>query len=195
MKEGSHNKTQRVRKVQNIPTYLSSKKISGGQQEEGHGVAHHVQWEDHQSYLLHHYQNAGIQGRQIQFRKDQMQVTHVNKNMVEQSALVLVYFFNSYWSRFSWLSLLFIVIFSILMWVGRFLLDCQMSAAGWAHLDSAAPLKSSQLLKCPGWLPGRDLDICLNVKHITGGWGLSSYQTLHSDGGMCDIKHVSVHQC
>ena len=38
--------------------------------------------------LLHHYQNASIQGRQIQCRKDQMQVSHVNKNMVEQSSTV-----------------------------------------------------------------------------------------------------------
>ena len=65
MKEGSHIKSQRVRKVQNGPTYLSSKK-TGGQQEEGHGVVHHVQGEHHQSYLLHHYQNAIIQIRQMQ---------------------------------------------------------------------------------------------------------------------------------
>ena len=34
-------------------------------------------------YLLHHYQNANIQGGQILCRKDQMQVSHVEKNMVE----------------------------------------------------------------------------------------------------------------
>ena len=77
MKEGSPNKPQRVRKVQSGPPYLSSQKISGGQQEEGHGVVHRVQWEHHQSYLLHHYQNASIHVRQIQFRKDHMQVYHV----------------------------------------------------------------------------------------------------------------------
>ena len=63
-------------------------KISGVQREEGHGVVHHVQWEHHQSYLLHHYRNASIQGRQIQCRKDQMKVCHVEKNMVEQSSTV-----------------------------------------------------------------------------------------------------------
>ena len=66
-----------------VPPYLSSKKNSGGQREEGHGVVHHVQWEHYQSYLLHHDQNANIQGRQIQWRKDQVQVSHVEKNMVE----------------------------------------------------------------------------------------------------------------
>ena len=35
--------------------------------------------------LLHHYQNASFQGGQIQCRKDQMQVSHVEKNMVEQN--------------------------------------------------------------------------------------------------------------
>ena len=33
------------------PTHLS-KKISGGQREEGHGVVHHLQQEYHQSYFL-----------------------------------------------------------------------------------------------------------------------------------------------
>ena len=42
MKEGSHNKPQRVRRVQSGPPYLSSKKISGVQREEGHGLVHHV---------------------------------------------------------------------------------------------------------------------------------------------------------
>ena len=60
----------------------------GVQQEEGHGVDHHVQWEHDQSYMLHHYQNASIQGRQIQCRKDEMQVSHVEKNIVEQSSTV-----------------------------------------------------------------------------------------------------------
>ena len=34
------------------------------------------------------HQNASIQGRQIQCGKDQMQVSHVEKNMVEQSSTV-----------------------------------------------------------------------------------------------------------
>ena len=42
MKEGSHNKSHRVRKVQNGPPTCPAKKISGGQQEEGQGVVHHV---------------------------------------------------------------------------------------------------------------------------------------------------------
>ena len=46
-------------------------KIQAGQQEEGHGVGHHVQGEHHQTYLLHHYQNASIQDRQIHCRKYQ----------------------------------------------------------------------------------------------------------------------------
>ena len=37
------------------------------------------------NYLLHHYQIASIQGRQIQCRKDPMHVSHVEKNMVEES--------------------------------------------------------------------------------------------------------------
>ena len=49
-----------------------AKQISVGQQEEGHGVVHHVQGEHHQTYLLHHYQNASIQGTQIQCRMDQL---------------------------------------------------------------------------------------------------------------------------
>ena len=72
MKEGSHKKTQRVRKIQNGK--CKAKNISGGQREVGHGVVHHVQWEHHQSYLVHPYQNASIQGRQIQCRKNQMQI-------------------------------------------------------------------------------------------------------------------------
>ena len=71
-----------------VPPTFPAINNSGGQQEEGHGVVHHVQWDHHQSYLLHHYQNASIQGRQIQCRKDQMQVSHVEKNMVEQSSTV-----------------------------------------------------------------------------------------------------------
>ena len=65
MKEGSHNNTQKVRVFHNGPPYSSL-------------------------ILLHHYQNASIQGRQIQCMKDQIEVSHVDKNMVEQSALFLL---------------------------------------------------------------------------------------------------------
>ena len=58
MKEGSHKKVQKVRMVQNGQPNLSVKKNLGGQREEGHGVVHHIQREHHQSYLMHHYQNA-----------------------------------------------------------------------------------------------------------------------------------------
>ena len=44
--------------------------------------------ENHQSYLLHQYQTASIQDRQIQCRKDQKQVSHDEKNMVEKSSTV-----------------------------------------------------------------------------------------------------------
>ena len=54
-----------------VPSTCPAKQISGGR-EEGHGVVHHVQGEHHQTYLLHHYQNASIQGRQIQCRMDQL---------------------------------------------------------------------------------------------------------------------------
>ena len=65
-----------------VPSTCQTNEITGGQQEEGHGVVHHVQWEHHQSYLLHHYQNASIQDRQIQCRKDQMEVSNVEKDML-----------------------------------------------------------------------------------------------------------------
>ena len=48
------------------PQTLSSQ-TERGQQEEGHGVVHHVQGEHHQTYVLHQYQNASIQGRHIRF--------------------------------------------------------------------------------------------------------------------------------
>ena len=51
MKDESHNKTQRVREVQNGLPYLSGKNISGGQQEQGHGVLHHVQGQHHHQHL------------------------------------------------------------------------------------------------------------------------------------------------
>ena len=63
-------------------------KNPGGQREEGHGLVNHVQREHNHFYLLRHYQNASIQVRQIQCRKDYMQVSHLDKNMVEQSSTV-----------------------------------------------------------------------------------------------------------
>ena len=39
-----------------------AKQISGGQQEEGHGLVHHIQREIHQTYLLHHYQKNFKEG-------------------------------------------------------------------------------------------------------------------------------------
>ena len=68
-----------------VPSTCLAKRISGGQREEGHRVVHHVEEGHHQIYLLCHYQNAIIQGRQIEYRKDQMQVFHVDKDMVKQS--------------------------------------------------------------------------------------------------------------
>ena len=85
MKKRSHNQTQRVKKFQNGPLYLSGQKNAGGQLKEGNGVVHHVQEEHHQTYLLHHYQNGSIQDIQIQCRKDQIQI---DKDMVEQSNTV-----------------------------------------------------------------------------------------------------------
>ena len=41
---------------------LVQQKVSGGQQEEGHGVVHHVKGEHHQSSLLDHYKNANLKG-------------------------------------------------------------------------------------------------------------------------------------
>ena len=55
---GVPQKSIKVRKFQNVPPYLSVKKISGGQQEEGQGVVHHLQREHHQAYLMHYFQNA-----------------------------------------------------------------------------------------------------------------------------------------
>ena len=84
--ERINNKTQRLRTSYRMaPFTCPTKWISDGQWEEGHGVVHHVQWKHHQSYLLHHYQNASIQVRQILCRKDQMLVSYVDKDMVEQS--------------------------------------------------------------------------------------------------------------
>ena len=53
-----------------VPSSCPAKKIVGGQQEEGHLVVHHVQEEYHETSMLHLFQNASIQDRQIQCRKD-----------------------------------------------------------------------------------------------------------------------------
>ena len=61
----------------------------GGQREEGHVVVHHVQGEQLQTYLLHiaplSNGGASIQCRQIQCMMDQLYVSHVDKDMEEQS--------------------------------------------------------------------------------------------------------------
>jgi hypothetical protein len=44
--------------VQNGPLYLSVKKKSVGQQEEGHGVVHHLQQEHHQSMKEWYYKKV-----------------------------------------------------------------------------------------------------------------------------------------
>ena len=64
-----------------VPRTCPPKKIPAGQHEEVHGVAHHGQEEHYQPYLLRHYQNASIQDKLIQYRKDQMQVSNVDKDM------------------------------------------------------------------------------------------------------------------
>ena len=55
-----------------VPSTCPAKIFSGGQREEGNEVEHHVQGEHHQTYLLHHNQNASILDRQIQCKMDQM---------------------------------------------------------------------------------------------------------------------------
>ena len=73
-----------------VPSTCPAKQISGGQQEEGFGVVHQVQEEHHQTYLLHHYQNATIQDRQIQCRKDQTQVSYAVRTWWNRPALFLL---------------------------------------------------------------------------------------------------------
>ena len=43
-----------------VPPTCPAKKISGGQQEEGHGLVHHVQEEHHQSSLFDDYKKANL---------------------------------------------------------------------------------------------------------------------------------------
>ena len=72
-----------------VPSTCPAKQISGGQREEGHGVVHHVQGEQLQTYLLHiaplSNGGASIQCRQIQCRMYQLYVSHVDKDTVKQS--------------------------------------------------------------------------------------------------------------
>ena len=69
-----------------VPSTCPAKQISGGQREEGHGVVHHVQGEQLQTYLSS-LSNGGasIQCRQIQCRMYQLYVSHVDKDTVKQS--------------------------------------------------------------------------------------------------------------
>ena len=78
------------------PLLVQQKKsqVDSNRKDEGHGVVHHVQWDHHQSYFLHPYQNASLQGRQIQCRKDKMQVSHVGKNITERNSLALFLLVN-----------------------------------------------------------------------------------------------------
>ena len=59
-----------------VPSTCPAKQILGGKQEEGHGVVHQVQEEHHQTYLLHYYQNANIQDRQIKVSHDMVEQFH-----------------------------------------------------------------------------------------------------------------------
>ena len=43
-----------------VPATCPVKKISGGQQEEEHGLVHRVQGERHQSYFLDNYEKANL---------------------------------------------------------------------------------------------------------------------------------------
>ena len=57
--------------------------------------------EHHQSYLMHHYQNASIQGRQIQCSiKDKLHISFKDMKMVEQSSTVPSRVNKGYWSIF-----------------------------------------------------------------------------------------------
>ena len=85
---GVLQKSSESNKVLNGSPNVSVKKISVGQQEEAHGEVHHLQQEHCQSYSMHHYQNARIQGRQMQCKKDQMHVSKKDTPIVEQSNTV-----------------------------------------------------------------------------------------------------------
>ena len=71
-----------------VPSTCPAKQISGGQQEEGHGVVRHVQGEQFQTYLLHHYQMEVPASSVEKFRAGctyQLYVSHVDKDTVNQS--------------------------------------------------------------------------------------------------------------
>ena len=54
------------------PLLVKPNKFQVDGERKDKGVVHHVQGEHHQTDLLHHYQNASIQGRQIQCMMDQL---------------------------------------------------------------------------------------------------------------------------
>ena len=83
LKERSESK-----KVSELSLLLVCQKKSLRHEKEEHGIAQHLQQEHNQSYLMHHYQKASIQGRQIQCRKDQIHIFNKDMNMVEQSSTV-----------------------------------------------------------------------------------------------------------
>ena len=55
--------------------------------------------------MLHLFQNASIQDRQIQYRKDQMQVSHVDKDMVKKSCTTPYSICKEYFNQPSGLTL------------------------------------------------------------------------------------------
>ena len=65
-----------------VPLKVKKKKSQADSEKRNMGI-HHVQCEHYQSYLLYLYQNASIQDRQIQCRKDQMQVSNVPNSQSE----------------------------------------------------------------------------------------------------------------
>ena len=66
------------------PSTCSAQK-TGGQQEEGHEVVHHVQGEHHQTYLLQTPLSKCQHPGWTYSVQDGPKVSHVDKDMVEQS--------------------------------------------------------------------------------------------------------------
>ena len=90
-----------------VPPTCPSKQISGGQCEDGHRVIQHV--------------HAIIQVRQIQCRKNQIQVSNVGKNMVEHRN-------SPAWSCFTFNQ--------TSLYVLTFTPHCTMSPASWCSISS-----------------------------------------------------------
>ena len=88
MKEGSHknSKIKKVSERSSLLVRMSLQKNSGGQLG-GQGEEGHVRTSSNINLTCC---TASREGRQIQFRKDQIQiqVSHVDKNIVEQSSTV-----------------------------------------------------------------------------------------------------------